>query len=121
MWFAFGMATFLLVLGLLVHAFKLHFLISGYNTMSKARREKVDVRKVARLIGLWSYANAGVFGARGDPALRWRWRCPSRCCWCSSVSPRSSSCSARSGTDGNIFDENGAPGRAPGSSPSRAA
>ncbi|NCD21048.1 MAG: DUF3784 domain-containing protein, partial [Actinobacteria bacterium] len=65
MWFAFGMAAFLLVLGLLVHAFKLHFLISGYNTMSRARREKVDVRKVARLIGLWSYANAGVFALVG--------------------------------------------------------
>jgi hypothetical protein len=65
MWLAFGMAAFLLVLGLLVHAFKLHFLISGYNTMSRAKREKVDVRKVARLIGLWSYANAGVFALVG--------------------------------------------------------
>ncbi|MGM0385083.1 MAG: DUF3784 domain-containing protein [Actinomycetota bacterium] len=65
MWFSFGMATLLLVIGLLVHAFKMHFLISGYNTMSKAKREKVDVRKVARIIGLWSYANAAVFTVVG--------------------------------------------------------
>lgn len=65
MWLTFGMAAFLLVLGLLVHAFKLHFLISGYNTMAKAKREKVDVRKVARLIGLWSYSNAAVFTVVG--------------------------------------------------------
>ena len=65
MWFAFGMAALLLVLGLLVHAFKLHFLISGYNTMSRAKREKVDVRRVARAIGVWSYANAAVFTVVG--------------------------------------------------------
>jgi len=65
MWFWFGLAALLLVLGLLVHVFKLYFLISGYNTMPKAKREKVDVRKVARLIGLWSYANAAVFTVVG--------------------------------------------------------
>ena len=65
MWFAFGMAALLLVLGLLVHAFKLHFLISGYNTMSRAKREKVDVRRVARAIGVWSYANTAVFTVVG--------------------------------------------------------
>ncbi len=65
MWFLFGFAALLLVLGLLVHVFKLHFLISGYNTMPKARREKVNIRAVARLIGLWSYANAAVLAVAG--------------------------------------------------------
>lgn len=59
-WFPFTLAAVLLVLGLLVHVFRFHFLISGYNTMSRAKQEKVDVRKVARLIGWWSYANAAV-------------------------------------------------------------
>ncbi len=60
MWFSFGLAALLLVLGLLVHVFRMYFLISGYNTMPKAKREKVDVRSIARLIGWWSYANAAV-------------------------------------------------------------
>lgn len=65
MWFVLGLAGLLLALGLLVHVGKLYFLISGYNTMPKAKRAKVDVRSVARLIGLWSYANAAVLALVG--------------------------------------------------------
>lgn len=65
MWVIFAAAALLLALGLLVHVGKMHFLISGYNTMPKVKREKVDVRKVARLIGLWAYANAAVLAGIG--------------------------------------------------------
>lgn len=61
MWLAFGVAALLALIGLMVDRFKMYFLISGYNTMSKAKRENVDIARVARLMALWAYANAVMF------------------------------------------------------------
>ena len=33
----------------------------GYNTMRKEKKANVDVRKLARLIGIYSYVNGGIF------------------------------------------------------------
>ncbi|MFH5835275.1 DUF3784 domain-containing protein [Proteiniclasticum sp. C24MP] len=55
----------MLILGLLVHKAKLHFLISGYNTYSREKQENVDVESTAKLIGYYGYANAAVFFAAG--------------------------------------------------------
>ncbi|MEH6763547.1 MAG: DUF3784 domain-containing protein [Aequorivita antarctica] len=41
---------FLILLGILIKHFKLYFLIAGYNTMSKAEKEKVKIEKVAVLL-----------------------------------------------------------------------
>ena len=76
MWWAFVAAAVLVLLGLMVDRFKLYFLISGYNTMSKAKREKVDIAQVARLMALWAYANAAVAAVVGvllafDLAVPW--------------------------------------------------
>jgi len=48
-------------MGLLVHVFKWYFLISGYNTMSKEKKAKVNTEGLGRLIGMYSYVNGGVF------------------------------------------------------------
>ncbi len=56
--------TFLLI-GILIHALKMDFLISGYNTMSKEQKEKVDVKKVGKAIGFYGYFNALVFSIMG--------------------------------------------------------
>jgi len=42
MWFYILIGVFLIVMGLLVHVFKWYFLISGYNTMSKEKKAKVN-------------------------------------------------------------------------------
>ncbi len=41
---------FLILLGVAVKYFKLYFLIAGYNTMSKAEKEKVNIEKVTTLL-----------------------------------------------------------------------
>ena len=41
---------FLIILGVVVKHFKLYFLIAGYNTLSKADKEKVNIEKVATLL-----------------------------------------------------------------------
>lgn len=65
MWLAFGLAALLVLLGLAVDRFKMYFLISGYNTMSKTKRDNVDIAKVARMIALWAYANAAMLAMVG--------------------------------------------------------
>lgn len=55
------MAVSLLAIGGMVHGLKWHFLISGYNTMSPEKKARVDIEKTARLMGIWSYVNGGVF------------------------------------------------------------
>ncbi|NGX82955.1 DUF3784 domain-containing protein [Aequorivita sp. KMM 9714] len=42
--------VFLIVLGIVVKHFKLYFLIAGYNTMTKAEKEEVNIEKVASLL-----------------------------------------------------------------------
>lgn len=46
--------------GLGVHLFKWHFLISGYNTMPKEKKANVDIEGLSRLIGVYGYVNGGI-------------------------------------------------------------
>src|SRR5665647_782950 len=48
-------------IGLAVHILKWHFLIAGYNTMSKEKKANVDTEGLGRLLGIYSYVNGGVF------------------------------------------------------------
>lgn len=50
-----------IVMGLAIHVFKMHFLIAGFNTMPKAKKENVDQEGLGRLMGYYSYANGAVF------------------------------------------------------------
>lgn len=50
-----------LFLGFAVHKLKWYFLLSGYNTMSKEQKENVDVEKLGRAVGLYSYFIAMLF------------------------------------------------------------
>ena len=65
MWFYMIIGVFLIVMGLMVHVFKWHFLISGYNTMPKEQKEKVDAEGLGRLIGIYFYVNGGVLIGMG--------------------------------------------------------
>lgn len=60
-WIFAGIGLFIILIGLAVHKLKWHFLIAGYNTMSKEEREKVDIERVGRLLGIFSYVNGAVF------------------------------------------------------------
>ncbi len=60
MWIYFILGVFFIVLGLAVHVFKWYFLISGYNTMSKEEKEKVDTKGLGRLMGIYCYTNGGI-------------------------------------------------------------
>jgi len=55
----------LFFMGLVVHKGKAYFLISGYNTYSKEKKEKVQVEDIAKNMGLYGYVNgaAGVLAA----------------------------------------------------------
>lgn len=61
MWFNLIIGAFFIILGLMVHVGKFYFLISGYNTMRKEKKANVDIRGLARLIGVYSYANGSIF------------------------------------------------------------
>ena len=61
MWTNFLIGGSLIFVGMAVHLFKWYFLISGYNTMSKEKKAKVDTKGLARLLGIFSYINGGVF------------------------------------------------------------
>jgi hypothetical protein len=65
MWFYIIIGIFLIAIGLAVHVFKLYFLISGYNTMSKEKKAKVDTEGLGRLMGIYAYVNGGVFIVMG--------------------------------------------------------
>src|SRR5665647_3685962 len=47
-------------IGLAVHILKWHFLIAGYNTMSKEKKANVDTERLGRLIGIYFYVNGGI-------------------------------------------------------------
>lgn len=49
-----------LFLGLGVHVFGWHNLISGYNTMPKEKKANVDIKGLARLIGIYGYVTGGM-------------------------------------------------------------
>lgn len=63
--FYFLTAATLLAMGLIVHKGKAYFLISGYNTYSREKRENVDVVSIARLMGYYGYSNAFAFFLTG--------------------------------------------------------
>jgi hypothetical protein len=55
-----AIGVFLILVGLAVHVFKWYFLISGYNTMPKAKKANVDVAGLGRLMGIYFYINGGI-------------------------------------------------------------
>ncbi|NLY43454.1 MAG: DUF3784 domain-containing protein [Clostridiaceae bacterium] len=60
MWFFLVGAVFIAI-GIMVQVFKWYFLISGYNTMPKEKKAKVDTKGLGRLMGIYSYFNGSVF------------------------------------------------------------
>jgi hypothetical protein len=65
MWFYLIIGAFFIAIGLAVHVFKWHFLIAGYNTMSKEKKANVDIEGLGRLMGIYSYVNGGVLIVMG--------------------------------------------------------
>lgn len=61
MWIFLIIGAMFILSGLAVHVFKWHFLIAGYNTMSKDRQAKVNVEGLGRLMGIYSYVNGAAF------------------------------------------------------------
>lgn len=60
MWFYIIIGIFFIIIGAAIHLLKWHFLISGYNTMSKEKKANVDAEGLARLMGIYSYLNGGI-------------------------------------------------------------
>ncbi|MGL5068770.1 MAG: DUF3784 domain-containing protein [Sarcina sp.] len=54
-----------LAMGLMVHVFKMHFLISGYNMMTNSQKDDVNVRALAKLMGICCYIISGIFIVAG--------------------------------------------------------
>jgi hypothetical protein len=65
MWFYLIIGAFFIAIGLAVHVFKWHFLIAGYNTMSKEKKANVDTEGLGRLMGVYSYINGGILIVMG--------------------------------------------------------
>lgn len=61
----FPIALLLAVLGVAVKYFKWHWLIAGYNTMPREKKEKVDVAGLGNFLGNWMFILAGLFLVRG--------------------------------------------------------
>jgi hypothetical protein len=61
MWGLATAALILFLLGFAVHRLGWHFLISGYNTMKREDKERVNIEAVARLIGFMCYGIAAIF------------------------------------------------------------
>ena len=61
MWIYFLIGLFFILLGTLIYVFKWYFLISGYNTMSKERKEKVNIKALSKLIGCYCFSNGIMF------------------------------------------------------------
>ncbi|TCI39090.1 MULTISPECIES: DUF3784 domain-containing protein [unclassified Exiguobacterium] len=61
MWILVFAALLMFVLGFAVHKLGWHFLISGYNTMNEADKARVDIKPVARLIGIMCYGIGFIF------------------------------------------------------------
>ncbi len=65
MWHYFVMGIIFFGVGLSLHVFKWYFLISGYNTMSKEKKARVNTAGLGRLLGLYFYVNGGVLFLMG--------------------------------------------------------
>ncbi|KAB2860862.1 MAG: DUF3784 domain-containing protein [Exiguobacterium chiriqhucha] len=61
MWGLVIAALILSLLGFAVHRLGWHFLISGYNTMKREDKARVNIKAVARLIGFMCYGIATIF------------------------------------------------------------
>jgi len=61
MWAYLLIGLSLIGMGILVHVFKWHFLIAGYNTMPKEKKANVDTKGLGRLVGTYLYFNGIVF------------------------------------------------------------
>jgi len=65
MWISFIIAISFIMTGIAIRVFKWYFLISGYNTMSREKKDKVDIEGLARFMGMYLYANGAAFLAAG--------------------------------------------------------
>lgn len=54
MYILYLIAGIFLIIGIGIRFFKWYFLISGYNTMSKEKKENVDIEKLGKLMGNFS-------------------------------------------------------------------
>lgn len=61
MWVLAIAALLMFLLGFAVHKLGWHFLISGYNTMKEEDKARVDIKQVARLIGIMCYGIGFIF------------------------------------------------------------
>lgn len=61
MWILVLAAIIVIVLGFAVDRLGWHDLISGYNTMSREKRERVNIQKVARLVAWMCYGIGTIF------------------------------------------------------------
>lgn len=61
MWGLVIAALILFLLGFAVHRLGWHFLISGYNTMKREDKARVNIKAVARLIGFMCYGITTIF------------------------------------------------------------
>lgn len=56
-----GAALLLIILGILIKHFKCYWLIAGYNTMSRARKENVDIEGLGSFFGNWLFTLGALF------------------------------------------------------------
>lgn len=57
----FSVAALFIFLGVAIKYFHCYWLISGYNTMSKEKKQKVDTQGLGNLLGNYCFLNAGLF------------------------------------------------------------
>lgn len=55
------LALLFFILGVVIERFKVYGLISGYNSMTPEQQQKVDTKKLGRLIGYYCYTLASLF------------------------------------------------------------
>lgn len=55
-----GIPIIFIILGILIKYGKMYFLIAGYNTMSKAEKEKVDIKAIATVFRNAMFAMATI-------------------------------------------------------------
>ena len=65
MWILYLLAGLFIILGVGIKYFKWYFLISGYNTMSKSKKENVDTKGLGSLIGNFLFVIAGLMIVSG--------------------------------------------------------
>lgn len=57
----FLMAVVFLVIGILVHKFKLYFLLAGYNTMTDTQKSNIDAETYGKFFGIHMYVISVIF------------------------------------------------------------